>query len=182
MSISLVFESTSLYHNTISCETHGIRYQISRGSDDVVTIKRWDPKTDLMSSVYELKLPYFTKDMYRKPGEATWLPMRQLLQKAGNNPLSNTKAFHGSGGLEYRWETLDRKVLLFAGSQSSPEPSPIAWYNWSHTRGELSSLEIADLSILPSLDIIILTFVVFEKSRRDRHRRRHGNVFSALMI
>ncbi|CCA72331.1 hypothetical protein PIIN_06265 [Serendipita indica DSM 11827] len=153
--ISLVFESSSLYNNTISCDTRGIRYQISCSSDEVITIKRWDSKTGLMNPVYELKMPYFTKEKYRNYGEVDWRPMNQLLEKA--YALSTARTFCGADGRNYRWEAVDERVVLLAVSDIIPRGYVTARYNWSLICGELSSLQILHEPVLETLDIIIRT-------------------------
>lgn len=55
-------------------------------------------KSNSITPVYELKMPCFSKDLYRKSGDADWQPVKDLLYKTSQNPFFNVRGFVASTG------------------------------------------------------------------------------------
>ncbi|KAG8812653.1 mRNA-binding ribosome synthesis protein nop7, partial [Serendipita sp. 399] len=89
---------------------------------------------------------------------------------------SRTRHFTGSNGVKYKWKIQWGQLQLYNAASEGTKQQPLAVFHRHRSPGNSSYLEILDLSVLNSLDSIIVTFLIMERHRRDRAKaaRAHG--------
>ncbi|KAG8796183.1 hypothetical protein FRC17_008025, partial [Serendipita sp. 399] len=70
--------------------------------------------------------------------------------------------------------------LRLASDSANDQGVPLVIHRKSQ-EGQAPSLEIIDPSVLYSLDMIVVTFLIMEKWRRIRVRRRRATLIAAIV-
>lgn len=93
MSIRLICSNNSVRNTTVSCDSLGIHYEISK-SQGIVTVKRWDSPTNTSIVVGEFELPIFKRDRIRLGGDkGEWRLLDEVLYK-NRGSIFSTSVFH----------------------------------------------------------------------------------------
>ncbi|KAG8799953.1 hypothetical protein FRC17_006998 [Serendipita sp. 399] len=182
MSIQLVFSNTSVQATSLFCESLDIRYDVSHSrSEKVTTVQKWDSSIKKHIVVGEFKTPVFAKDELRVKGETEWHPLNEILYREGRRFFNTTRTFEGTSGVKYKWRVHDGSLELRLASDSANDQGVPLVIHRKSQKGQAPSLEIIDPSVLYSLDMIVVTFLVMEKWRRIRVRRRRAALIAAVV-
>ncbi|KIM19768.1 hypothetical protein M408DRAFT_334276 [Serendipita vermifera MAFF 305830] len=158
MLVHLYFANNSVRNTTISCDSLGIHYTVSKG-DKIVSLSRWDNTTNSDMVVGEFELPFFKKDRIKVGPDGEWQPMRDYFDKPGM--LSNSMIFTSNNGMKYIWKDHWGYLIM----THSDDKEPLIKYH--HNISKPSYLEVFDSSIITGLDTILLTFLIAERKKRD---------------
>ncbi|KAG8806369.1 hypothetical protein FRC17_005058 [Serendipita sp. 399] len=168
MSIRLLMTGNSVRNNTISCDSLGIHYDVSRNTEtNVITVQRWDSESNAFFFVGEFHLFAFKHDQIRMGSNGEWMLKRDYLYKEGSNPISSARTFETKDGTKYRWKIRWDKLQLCHHSSANLGDEPLVIYHRHITGGKPSYLEVRDPSVMKALDSIIVTFLIMEKEHRD---------------
>ncbi|KAG8807516.1 hypothetical protein FRC17_004423 [Serendipita sp. 399] len=169
--------SNSLRNTTFSCDSLGLHYEVTGTTKHgLTTVDRWDSSRNQNVFVGSFRLPIFKRDVMKMGANGEWMRRDQFLHKVGKNPFSFTRHFTGSDGVKYKWKIQWGQLQLYNASSEGTKQQPLAVFHRHRSPGNSSYLEILDLSVLSSLDSIIVTFLIMERHRRDRAKaaRAHG--------
>lgn len=105
MSVRLLMSSYSICNTTISCDSLGIHYEVSR-KDGVRSVKRWDSSTNTNITVGEIQFRLIITKSLIKLGptmvqEGEWRNVNDVFVKC--RMLSDSRTFEGKDGRRYRW-------------------------------------------------------------------------------
>ncbi|KAG8841542.1 hypothetical protein FRB91_004920 [Serendipita sp. 411] len=167
-----------------------------KGRKKSVRVSKWDRNLDRLVPVGEFRLPYLPLNgkgdivrMHTRSGgdsssvggsgggSGVWVQRGKMLIKEGNRRFSTARTFLGVQGERYRWKERGTKLLMCHASkagaeegetQEDKEPALVIYHRHYLAGHQRSYLEICDTSVLPSLDLIVVTFLIMEKKRRDR--------------
>ena len=82
MSVYLYFANNSIRTTTLSCDSLGIHYTVSN-TGGVISLSRWDSKSNMDVTVGEFELHFFSKDQVRLGPNGRWQLMRDFLHRDG---------------------------------------------------------------------------------------------------
>ncbi|KAL0947686.1 hypothetical protein HGRIS_013774 [Hohenbuehelia grisea] len=179
----LELTTTSLHNVVIANESDILYYEVvtPKWQPHLTTVQKFDPNTRAFSTIAELQ-----NEGARSPrpiaarlqgGELR--PVDEVVKKGDSetsNPLS--WQFTGKDGRIYRWQTKRRHLELVRDDSTE---KPVAVYH-RHKR-HLFVLRMSrrpylaiDSSIMDTLDMVILSFLLAERQRRDscRHIRQQS--------
>ncbi|CCA71146.1 hypothetical protein PIIN_05081 [Serendipita indica DSM 11827] len=167
MSIRLLISSDSLRNTTFSCDSMGIHYDVSK-EGDIVSIYRWESKSNQKVLVGQIQFHLVSlnlNDKVRIGENGEWKKRKDVLTLDGGNFIART--FEGNDGVRYKWKLHWESLQLCYADKDGPNQGPLLVYHRNILPGKESYLEIRDTSILPTLDNIIVTFLIMEKKRRE---------------
>jgi hypothetical protein len=78
--VRLIMSNNSVRNTTFTSDQLGLRYDIAKHKR-VVTVQRWDSRTNQTVVVGEFKLPDFSKDLIRFGPTGPWIPLKDFLNK-----------------------------------------------------------------------------------------------------
>ena len=94
MSIRILASNNSVRNTTLSCDSMGIHYEVSKSKQTgVVSIRRWESATNQNTLVGEIEFHWFAADMLRLGGNAQWERRKDILSNEGKNPLARYVLF-----------------------------------------------------------------------------------------
>ncbi|PVF93501.1 hypothetical protein CPB86DRAFT_790067 [Serendipita vermifera] len=169
MSIHLIFSNNSVKNTTVECDSLGIHYEASK-KHNIVSVTHWDSSTDQMIPVGQYHFPDLGKGLIKLPKDADWRPLKELLHKRPGAWWFPNRAFTADDRTVYQWK-LERKglapnlVLYHDDAQKGTEP--LVKYHLNRFSSKSTYLELIDSSLLGSLDLIVLTFLVMETKKRE---------------
>ncbi|CAG7852295.1 SubName: Full=Uncharacterized protein {ECO:0000313/EMBL:CCA71140.1} [Serendipita indica DSM 11827] len=176
MSIHLLASNNSVRNTTLSCDSMGIHYEVSKSSQTgIVSVHRWESTSNQNVLAGEIEFHWFSADLLRM-GDGEWRRRKDLLANEERNPMSRTRTFTGNNGVRYKWKFHWDSLQLCHADRDATNQEALVVYHRHFLPNKPSYLEIRDTSVLPGLDSIIVTFLYMEKKRRDRDKaqRRHG--------
>lgn len=82
---NLTFVNNSIRNNTITCDSLGIHFELSRDRDSgVISVRRWDSAADVMNLVGQVKFHLWVRNEVRMGGEeAQWSVSKEFLRREG---------------------------------------------------------------------------------------------------
>ncbi|KIM19764.1 hypothetical protein M408DRAFT_30943 [Serendipita vermifera MAFF 305830] len=163
MSVNLHFANGSIRNTTISCDSLGIHYTVSKNRK-VISLSRWDGRTNSNVVVGEFKLPFFRKDRIRVGPNGKWQPMRDYFDKPGM--FSTSMTFRSNNGVKYTWKEHHGHLIMTRSGKKG------ALIKYHRNRWKSSYLEVLDSSTINGLDTILLTFLIAERKKRKRRETR----------
>lgn len=166
MSLRLAFSNNSVRNTTITCDNLGLRYEVSK-KHSTVSIARRDLRTNQIVAVAQYRLPFLDKEKIRFGDSGPWRPLKGVLYRKSGDYFGNAKSFMGSYGSVYRWKERDG-TLVMVHHDKKKGVEPLVVYVRPTGSKNASYLEVNDSSVLNSLDIVVTTFLVMEKKRRNR--------------
>ncbi|KAG8781585.1 hypothetical protein FRC20_006901 [Serendipita sp. 405] len=176
MSVQLVMSNSSVRDTTLSCDSLDIRYEVSHSrSGSITTVQKWDRSINKHTTVGEFRLPFFFRDTIRVQNETEWHPLKGFLFKEGRRIFNTSRVFEGAGGIKYKWR-IQRSALQLcrASDTAGDQGGPLVVYHRPRQKEDAPFLEIIDPSVLYSLDLVVVTFLIMERKRRIRNRQRRG--------
>ncbi|KDQ11661.1 hypothetical protein BOTBODRAFT_67841 [Botryobasidium botryosum FD-172 SS1] len=111
-----------------------------------------------------------------------WVPMSDFVRKTLGDMIRTSRTFSGTNGVQYKWSTkgvFGQHMTLTLDSDASARDS-YALAVFHHPRHNIGLREVrkAYLEVSPNvqddLDIILVTFLMVERKRRDREKRRQA--------
>ncbi|PVF93500.1 hypothetical protein CPB86DRAFT_107651 [Serendipita vermifera] len=170
MSIHLIFANTSVKNTTVKCDSLGIHYDVS-AKHGIVSVTRWDSSTDQMVPIGQFHLPVVGKDQVKLAKDAEWRPLNEVLHKKDGLWWLPNKSFVAEDGTAYQWKlqwkgVLSSFMLCYDDPQRGTEPL-VKYHLHRLSSSNPTYLEVTDSSLLSSLDIIILTFLMMETRKRE---------------
>lgn len=87
MSIRLYFSNNSVCNTTLSCDSLGIHYTVSK-TGSITTLTRWDSESNSNVFVGEFDRPIFKKHKIRVGQDGEWQDLSKFLYKGENRNLS----------------------------------------------------------------------------------------------
>ncbi|CAG8684738.1 5461_t:CDS:2 [Acaulospora colombiana] len=168
MSIRLIFTNNSVKNTTLGCDSLGIHYEVSKSKDDgIVSVARWDWHTDQSVTIGQFRLPLFSKDQIK------------LARDTKLYTQYSSRSFEADNGAVYRWklkrEGINANHVLYYDDEMDGSDPLVKYCRHYRTSNEPSYLEILDSSVMDSLDLIVVTFLIMEKKKRDRDKSSGGN-------
>lgn len=163
MSVHLYFSNNSIRDTTVTCDSLGIHYNVSK-SGRIISLSRWDSTTGSDVLVGQFELPFMSKDKVRIGPNGQWQPLNKYIDGGGH--FSTTMSFTSNNGMKYSWKTNWGKLIMT--HQGSDE----TLIRYHRNVSSPSYLEVSDSSTMSGLDNILLTFLIAERKRRNRQKRR----------
>ncbi|KIM19765.1 hypothetical protein M408DRAFT_334275 [Serendipita vermifera MAFF 305830] len=158
MSVHLYFANNSVRNTTISCDSLGIHYTVSK-AEKIVSLSRWDVTANSNVVVGEFELPSFRKDRIKVGPMGQWQPMRNYFDKPGM--FSTSMTFTSNNGMKYTWkEHHGHLIMTHSGNKN-------ALIKYHRHVSKSSYLDVLDSSTMTGLDAILLTFLIAERKKRD---------------
>ncbi|CAG7852275.1 SubName: Full=Uncharacterized protein {ECO:0000313/EMBL:CCA72330.1} [Serendipita indica DSM 11827] len=155
MSIHLFMSNNSVYNTTLSCDSLGIHYDVTKSSDTgIITVTRWESSTNTNHFVAEFCYPLASPDKVRLGGQTEWMKRGEFLKRVEGHPLSLSRTFMGNNGTQYRWKIHWPKWVLCYASKDEVNQEPLVKYHYHPLRKNASYLEICDPAVMSSLDNI----------------------------
>lgn len=107
-----------------------------------------------------------------------WVPTNDFLLKRGGILLSTSRIFSGANGVQYKWSIKgfvgQHLTLTYDSDESAQGPYALAVFHLPRRNIGLQEVREAYLEVSPTvqsdLDVIIVTFLLVERERRDRER------------
>ncbi|PVF93503.1 hypothetical protein CPB86DRAFT_107727 [Serendipita vermifera] len=180
MSNRLIFANNSVKNTTLSCDSLGIHYKVSRSRDDgIISVARWDRKTDQKVTVGQFRFRLFRKDQIKLASDTKWRNLKEVLYKRKGECWTPDRSFVANNGTVYRWVLKHKgleasQTLYYDDKQKGLDPL-VKYVRHYRTLSGPSYLEIIDSSVMDSLDLIVVTFLIMEKKKRDGDKSSGGN-------
>ncbi|KIM23760.1 hypothetical protein M408DRAFT_332137 [Serendipita vermifera MAFF 305830] len=165
-SIRLYFSNGSLCNTTISCDSLGIHYTVSKKSFTSPTVlTRWDSETNTNVFVGEFDRRPFKTHRIRIGEDGEWQVLTEFLHKGHGGALSKARSFEANNGIQYRWKMRNLTFVLTSAAEGDQEALIV--YHQNAFSKEPSYLEVLNSSVISGLNNILLTFLIMEKKRRE---------------
>ena len=175
MSIHILASNKSVRNTTLSCDSMGIHYEVSKlkqEKDSVVSVHRWESTTNQNTLIGQIEFHWFAPDRLRLMGTGNdgWQRRKDILNNQESNPLSRcvistyhifllitsrTRTFTGNNGVRYKWRFHWDSLRLHHADDDAVNKDPLVIFHRHFMASRPSYLEICDTSVLPGLDSII---------------------------
>ncbi|PVF93502.1 hypothetical protein CPB86DRAFT_107794 [Serendipita vermifera] len=168
MSIRLLFANNSVKNTTLKCDSLGIQYDVSE-KDGIVSVARWDSTMDKNIPVGQFNLSRLGKDQIKLANDEEWRLLKEVIYKSkGGWWLSSFVATDGS---VYQWKlqwkgVIPRLVMCYEDPKRGTEPL-VKYVLHPKSSKDPSYLEVVDSSLLSSIDLIVVTFLIMETKKRE---------------
>ncbi|KIM32071.1 hypothetical protein M408DRAFT_63396 [Serendipita vermifera MAFF 305830] len=170
MSTHLYFANNSIRNTTITCDSLGIHYNVSK-TGRIISLSRWDSKNNLDVTVGEFELPFFKKDRIKVGPNGQWQDMRDYFDKSGS--FLTSKTFTSNNGMNYTWKEHWGKMIVRSTRIHRARLTDDALIKYHRNMSD-SYLEVLDSSTLTDLDTILLAFLITERKRRNKQKQRRS--------
>jgi len=168
--IHLEFSNNSVRRTTAQVDSLGIFYSVFK-EDGIVNVRRWEQQTNTEVLIGQINFKFFRPSLIRFGEEKQWGYIHDFLRREHGFILNPAKTFTGSHGTKYRWCLPWNKLTLCPANGDTK--NPLAIYHHK-IFSEKSYIEILDRSLLDTLDLVVISFLIMEKRRRNANRRRRS--------
>jgi len=169
--IRLELSNNSVRNTTAQVDSLGIFYSVFK-ENGIINIQRWDQRTNAEILIGQINHRFMRRSLVRIGEAKQWGYIREFLRREDGFILSPARTFTGSNGMDYRWCLPWNKLKLCPANGDTKHPLAIYHHN---VFSEKSYIEILDRSLLGTLDLVMISFLVMEKRRRDANKRRRSS-------
>jgi hypothetical protein len=127
--IHLEFSNNSIRRTTAQVDSLGIFYSVSREDDRIISVRRWDQRTNAEILIGQINFRLFAWSLIRFGGEEKpWSYIYEFLRREHGfflnlfvsflittsrpDALSSARTFTGSNGTDYRWCVPWNKLMV----------------------------------------------------------------------
>jgi len=170
--IRLEFCNKSVRRTTAQVDSLGIFYSVSK-ENGIINIRRWEQRTNAEVLIGQINIRFFGFSLVRFGGEEKpWNNVYEFLRREHGFILNPARTFTGSNGTDYRWCLPWNKLKLCPADGDTKHPLAIYHRN---ILSEKSYIEILDRSLLETLDLVVISFLIMENRRREANKRRYSS-------
>ncbi|PVF93499.1 hypothetical protein CPB86DRAFT_107598 [Serendipita vermifera] len=178
MSIRFILHGKSMTKMSLTCESLDTRYTVTE-QQGVLSVVRWDRNPDSTVTIGQLRAPIFGRNKIRLGQDGEWRLLKEVLYRGKGDfwlkqvpsyhewhecltSICSAKTFEGANGAMYRWKTNWTGHVMYHDDKSKGK-EPLVRFIRQRIKNT-PYVEVVDPSVLDSLDMIILTCLIMERT------------------